>query len=1064
MDKEMFVTPDLGDTQLEAFHRLINRGSREEPNDSPGLEGTDQEIVSRSFGERYYIIEAFLNKGDAAYEPITYPSESYVPARLTRKRNTRVKKRTLYIGSTPSMSYQGTSVVNGIDRVTIHQISRSPGIYHKLARGHSGDPIYAAGTIISNWGGKSKIEPDSRNIIWARVRKRRKTTIQLLSLAMGSSAKQVCKHVCYPKGSNGTNESNAWSREHAISELYKLLYGTDEYPEFSDRPEEPRDKFSQPKFEIGEIGRINPNKKLDPDVPNKESLPLPRDASAAIDYSVGIEAGAGTTDDMDNPKNRRVRTAADLSQDQFRSASERPADFMRVVISRAQSRRVPTIRSLANSSPSLTTSKEFPGSHPLPQTLDHTNPSAQMAHRRKPSSLGPGGPARRAAGSQARDIHPSHHGRVCPIETPEGMNAGLISSSALHAGVDHRGYSASPFQRISGILRGEEVAAYYVLAEDEGYRITAGTALSVYPGGRVTQFTAARYRLEFVIIAWDHIHLRSIPPLQYPPVGAPPIPLSENNDANRTLMGSNMQRQAVPLLRSEKRIVGTGLEVQVAGGSSAALAPRGGKIDHTDGGVTALARGKDKIMDPTELVMYKSSNKHNCAHHKTGLRRDGSLRKGQITADGAGTEGGELALGRNISLAYMPWEGHNSEDSVLTGERPIFEGIHASIHIDKYEVESLVTLQGTAEVITSEVPHIDDYLPRHPDYGGLITPGSWAEPGDVLVGKPAPRRDPGESSIRAPESNLPQAIFGIDITTVRETRLKVPAGGRGRIIDVKWIRREDTSSNRVVHVYAPQKRETQVGDKVAGRHGNKGIIPKIMPRQDPPHPQDGTTIDMVSSPLGVPSRMNVGQIFERALGPAGHFLGRHHRIIPSDEKYERGAPRKLVYSEPYEASERTANPWLFELGNPGKSRLIDGRTGEVFERPITIGKAYMPKLVHQVDDKIHARSGGPYSRLTQQPLKGRSKQGGQRVGETEVRALEGFGVSNTLHEMPTMKPDHFDSRREVVSAIAAGEPVYGGPETTTPESLRLLVRELRCLAPDTDSAAVDKGPFLIKNG
>nr|UFP91554.1 RNA polymerase beta subunit [Selaginella erythropus] len=1062
-NKDMFVMPDLGEAQSEAFYRFINWGSMEELNDSPVIEDTDREMGLRPFGGRYYIVEPLSDKRDAVYEPIAYPSESYVPVQSTRKGEAWAEEQIVYIGSIPSTSPQGTFVVNGIDRVTINQISRSPGTHHKMERGPNGNPVYT-GTTIPNRGGKPKSEPDGNNRIWVRVRKKRKTPIQPPSLAMGPSTKDILDNVCYPDNYWEKKDNNVWSREHAVPESHKLSYGTDEYTELSDIFEESRQKSLQPRFETGEIGRTNLNKKPDPEVPKNEIFLLPKDVLAATDYLIGIGIGIGTLDDIDHLKNRRIRTVADLLQDQLRLALERLADSMRGGVSRAARRKnVPTMRSVVNSSLLLTTLKEFFGSHPLSQSLDQTNPLTQMVHKRKLSSLGPGGPTRRTASYQVRDIHPSHYGRVCPIETSEGTNAGLISSLALHAGVNHWGYLTSPFHRISGVLSGGGEVAAYVSAEDEGYRITTGTCLYVYRKDRGEQATAARYRQEFVTLAWDQIHLRSISPLQNFSVGASLIPFLENNDANRTLTGSNTQRQAVPLLRTDQCIVGTGLEGQIALDSwDTVIAARGGKIDYIDCERTILVGDGETI--ETELVMYQSSNNNTCVHQKpAGFGKGGFPMKGQVVAGTGAAKGGELALGRNILMAYMPWEGYNFEDSVLISERLIFEDIYTSIHIEKYEMEARVTLQGTAEIITRKIPHLDDYFLRHLDESGLVLPGSWVETGDVLVGKLTPRNP--EESPKAPESNLLQAISGIDVTTARETCLKVPTGGRGRIIDVRWIYPEDTSryKTRVVHVYVLQVREMQVGDKVAGRHGNKGIISKIVPRQDMPYLQDGTSIDMILSPLGVPSRMNVGQIFECVPGLAGYNLETHYRIIPFDERYEREASRKLVYSEIYEASEQTANPWLFELDNPGKSQLIDGRTGEAFEQPVTVGKAYMLKLVHQVDDKIHARSSGPYSRVTQQPLKGKSKQGGQRVGEMEVWALEGYGVSYILQEMLTMKSDHVRARRKVVGTLVAGEPVYdGGPaEATTPESFRLLVRELRCLALDLDLAVVEND--LVSN-
>nr|WCR30449.1 RNA polymerase beta subunit [Selaginella remotifolia] len=1054
--KEMFVMPGLGDIQLEAFYRFVNRGLREELKEFPRIENTDPEIEFRLFGERYYIMEPSISERDALYESTTYSSELYAPARLTRRgRKAGAGERTLYIGNIPLMSYQGTFVVNGIDRVIINQVLRSPGIYYDLERDSNGNLVYT-GTIISNWGGKLKLELDGRNRIWVRVRKRRKISIQLLLLAMGLDAREIRDNVCHPEIFGGTKASHIWSREQAVSEFYASLYGAEEYPESSDKSEELRGRFFQSRFEMGEIGRVNMDKKLDLGVPSKESFLLPKDVLAAIDYLIGIGIGIGTLDDIDHLKHRRVRTAADLLQDWCGLALERLADSIRVGI-RAR-RDVPTLGGIVNSSLLLTTLKEFFGSHPLSQSLDRTNPLTRMVHERKLSFLGPGGLTRRTAGSQVRDIHPGHYGRVCPIETAEGMNAGLISSLALYAGVDQKGSLTGPFQRVSGILLRGEDAAICASAEDyENYRIATGTSLCVYRRDRGEQVTAARYRQEFVTIAWDHIHLRNILPLQCFSVGASLIPFMESNDANRTLMGSNMQRQAVPLLKPRKCIVGTGLECQVALEYSGAAARRG-EVGYTDREVTeSSANGGDP--KDNESVPRRSPRKRTWMHRGTGLSLGGPFLGGQAAVGGGATEGGESALGRNVLVAYMPWEGYNFEDSVLISERLVSEDICTSIHINKYETEARVTLRGAAEVITGEVPHLDEYFLRHLDGGGLAIPGSWVESGDVLVGKLTPRNS---ESIRAPESNLLQALFGIDITTSRESCLRVPAGGRGRILDVRWIYPGDTSryTRGVVHVYVLQEREMQVGDKVAGRHGNKGIVSKIIPRQDLPYLQDGTPIEMILGPLGVPSRMNVGQIFECVLGLAGYFLGRHYRVAPFDERYERGASRKLVHSELREASDRTANPWLFELGNPGKSLLIDGRTGDSFGQPVTVGKAYMLKLVHQVDDKIHVRSNGPYSRVTQQPLKGRSKQGGQRVGEMEVWALEGFGISHVLHEMLTTKSDHFQARREIMNTVVAGEPVYE-METTTPESFRLLIRELRCLALNLDLAVIDES--LISN-
>jgi DNA-directed RNA polymerase subunit beta len=671
-----------------------------------------------------------------------------------------------------------------------------------------------------------------------------------------------------------------------------------------------------------------------------------------------------------------------------------------------------------------------------------------MVHKRRLSSLGPGGLTRRTAGFQVRDIHPSHYGRICPIETSEGMNAGLIGSLAIHAEINSLGCLESPFYKISNLPEKDQIFNLSA-GEDEDYRIATGNCLALDEHNREELVTPARYRQDFAAITWEQVQLRSIFPLQYFSVGASLIPFLEHNDANRALMGSNMQRQAVPLLETEKCIVGTGIEIQTALDSgSVTIAKIGGKIHYIDNDKITLS-GNHKIMN-TNLIIYQRSNNNTCIHQKPRVGNKKYIRQGQILADGAATSKGELALGKNILVAYMPWEGYNFEDAILISERLIYHNIYTSLHIERYEIEARMTSQG-GEKFTREIPHLDNYLLRHLDQNGIVSTGAWVEAGDVLVGKLTPQET--EETLRAPEGKLLQAIFGIQVANSRESCLKVPIGGKGRVIDVRSIFREDNSNDaRIIHVYILQKRKIQVGDKVAGRHGNKGIISKILARQDMPFIQNGIPIDMILSPLGVPSRMNVGQIFECLLGLAGDFLKKNYRVIPFDERYEREASRKLVFSQLHEASKQTTNPWLFEPDNPGKTRLFDGRTGDIFEQPITIGKAYMLKLIHQVDDKIHARSSGPYALVTQQPLRGRSRRGGQRVGEMEVWASEGFGVAYILQEMLTIKSDHIRARYEVLGAIITGEPIPK-PETA-PESFKLLVRELRSLALEINHATI----------
>ena len=1050
------MLPEFGKIQFEGFHRFIYKGLIEELSSFPKIQDADHEFEFRLLDKEYKSAEPLIKERDAVYQSNTYSSDLYVPTQLAQKRKRKTQKQTVFIGSIPLMNSQGTFVVNGVARVIINQILRSPGIYYNSELDHNGISIYTS-TIISDWGGRLKSEIDSKTKIWARISKKRKVSILVLLLAMGLTIKQVLDSVCSPKIfldilKKRKKKEQPQSTEDAIVELYKQLYCIGGDIVFSESiRKELQKKFFQQRCELGKIGRLNLNKKLNLKVPENEYFSLPQDILAAIDYLIKIKFGIGTLDDIDHLKNRRIRSVADLLQDQSKLALTRLENSVRQILRGATKRkRLPSPKSLVTPTPLIATFKEFFGSHPPSQFLDQTNPLTEIVHKRRLSSLGPGGLTRRTASFQVRDIHFSHYGRICPIETSEGMNAGLIASLAIHAKVNNWGSLESPFYKISKISE-EETLIYLSAGEDEYYRIATGNCLALDQDTQKIQITPARYRQEFLAIAWEQIHLRSIYPLQYFSVGASLIPFLEHDDANRALMGSNMQRQAVPLMKLEKCIVGTGLESQAALDSgSVIIAKQSGKILYTDGEkIDSIDINKKKTT--TFLTIYQRSNNSTCMHQKIQVTRQDFLKKGQILADGAATSKGELALGKNIPVAYMPWEGYNFEDAILINERLIYEDIYTSIHIERYEIKSRTTGQGP-EKITKEIPHLENSVLRHLDKNGLILLGSWAETGDVLVGKLTPQET--EESLRAPEGKLLQAIFGIQVATAKETCPKVPSGGKGRVIDVRWISKKENSSNyeKIIHVYIAQKRKIQVGDKVAGRHGNKGIISKILPRQDMPYLQDGTPVDMVLSPLGVPSRMNVGQIFECLLGLAGHFLKKNYRITPFDERYEREASRKLVFSELYEASTKTGNPWLFETENPGKSRLIDGRTGEIFEQSVTVGKAYMLKLIHQVDDKIHARSSGPYALVTQQPLRGRSRRGGQRVGEMEVWALEGFGVAYILQEMLTIKSDHIHARYEVLGAIITGEPIP--KPSTAPESFRLLVRELRSLSLELDHSVI----------
>nr|AVM84331.1 RNA polymerase beta subunit [Adenocalymma subincanum] len=1064
LGEAMSTIPGFNQIQFEGFCRFIDQGLTEELYKFPKIEDRDHEIEFQLFVERYQLLEPLIKERNAVYESLTYSSAFFVPAGLIWKTSRDMQEQTIFIGNIPLMNSLGTSIVNGIYRIVINQILQSPGIYYRSELDHNGISVYT-GTIISDWGGRSELEIDRKARIWARVSRKQKISILVLSSAMGSNLREILDNVYYPEiflsFLNDKERKKIGSKENAILEFYQQFACVGGDPVFSESLcKELQNKFFQQRCELGRIGRRNMNRRLNLDIPQNNTFLLPRDILAAADYLIGLKFGMGTLDDMNHLKNKRIRSVADLLQEQFGLSLVRLENVVRETIGKAIERKwIPTPQNLVTSRPLTIIYESFFGLHPLSQVLDQTNPLTQIVHGRKLSYLGPGGVRGRTASFPIRDIHPSHYGRICPIDTSEGINVGLIGSLAIHARMDHWGSLESPFYEISERSTGLRLL-YLSPGTDEYYMLAAGNSLALNQDIQEEQVVPARYRQEFLTIAWERVHLRSIFPFQYFSIGASLIPFIEHNDANRALMSSNMQRQAVPLSRSEKCIVGTGLERQAALDSGAlAIAERGGKIIYIDTDKILFSGNGDTLSIP--LVMYQRSNKNTCMHQKPQVRRGKCIKKGQILADGAATVGGELALGKNVLVAYMPWEGYNSEDAVLISERLVYEDIYTSFHIRKYEIPIHVTSEGP-ERITNKIPHLEAHLLRNLDKNGIVVLGSWVETGDILVGKLTPQMV--EESSYAPEDRLVRAILGIQVSTSKETCLKLPIGGRGRVIDVRLIPKMKKKGSifhlETIRVYISQKREIKVGDKVAGRHGNKGIISKILPRQDMPYLQDGRPVDMVFNPLGVPSRMNVGQILECSLGLAGGLLDRHYRIAPFDERYEQEASRKLVFSELYEASKQTANPWVFEPEYPGKSRIFDGRTGNPFEQPVLIGKPYILKLIHQVDDKIHGRSSGPYSLVTQQPLRGRAKQGGQRVGEMEVWALEGFGVAHILQEILTYKSDHIRARQQVLGTMIVGGVTIPNLEDA-PESFRLLVRELRSLALELNHFLVSEKNFQI---
>jgi DNA-directed RNA polymerase subunit beta len=678
--------------------------------------------------------------------------------------------------------------------------------------------------------------------------------------------------------------------------------------------------------------------------------------------------------------------------------------------------------------------------------MDQTNPLAELTHKRRISALGPGGLTRERAGFAVRDIHPSHYGRLCPIETPEGPNAGLINSLATHARVNEYGFIETPFWKVeNGVVIKSGDPIYLSADREDEVRVAPGDVATEDNGAIKADLIPVRYRQDFEKVPPEQVDYVALSPVQVISVATSLIPFLEHDDANRALMGSNMQRQAVPLLRPERALVGTGLETQVARDSG--MVP----ISRVNGTVVFVDANAIVVLDEDGeehthfLQKYQRSNQDTCLNQRPIVRNGDPVIVGQVLADGSACEGGEIALGQNVLIAYMPWEGYNYEDALLVSERLVTDDLYTSVHIEKYEIEARQTKLGPEE-ITREIPNVAEESLGNLDEMGIIRVGAFVESGDILVGKVTPK---GESD-QPPEEKLLRAIFGEKARDVRDNSLRVPGTERGRVVDVRIYTREQgdelpPGANMVVRVYVAQRRKIQVGDKMAGRHGNKGIISRILPREDMPYLPDGTPVDIVLNPLGVPSRMNVGQVFELLMGWAASNLDCRVKIIPFDEMHGAEKSQQTVTTFLTEAAKLEGKDWVYNPENPGKLVLRDGRTGLPFDQPVAVGYSHFLKLVHLVDDKIHARSTGPYSLVTQQPLGGKAQQGGQRLGEMEVWALEAYGAAYTLQELLTVKSDDMQGRNEALNAIVKGKPI---PRPGTPESFKVLMRELQSLGLD----------------
>ena len=1042
--------PDLVEVQRASFKWFLEKGLIEELESFSPITDYTGKLELHFIGSEYRLKRPRHDVEEAKRRDATFASQMYVTCRLVNKETGEIKEQEVFIGELPLMTERGTFIINGAERVIVNQIVRSPGVYFKDEQDKNGRKTFNA-SLIPNRGAWLKFETDKNDLLHVRVDKTRKINAHVLMRAIGLSDNDVLDKLRHPeyyqKSIESANDEGISSEDQALLELYKKL-----------RPGEPPSVsggqtllhsrfFDAKRYDLGRVGRYKINKKLRLTIPDAVRTLTPEDVLSTIDYLINLEldVGGASLDDIDHLGNRRVRSVGELLQNQVRVGLNRLERIIKERMTVGETESL-TPAQLVNPKPLVAAIKEFFGSSQLSQFMDQTNPLAELTHKRRISALGPGGLTRERAGFAVRDIHPSHYGRICPIETPEGPNAGLIGSLATHARVNEYGFIETPFWRVEeGIVHKSGDPIYISADIEDECRVAPGDVPTNSDGYITADLVPVRYRQDFEKVPPEQVDYVQLSPVQVISVATSLIPFLEHDDANRALMGSNMQRQAVPLLRPERPLVGTGLETQVARDSGMVPITRvNGTVTFVD--ATAIVIRDEQGTDHVHhLQKYQRSNQDTCLNQRPIVLQGDPVIAGQVLADGSACEGGEIALGQNVLIAYMPWEGYNYEDAILLSDRLVHDDLYTSVHIEKYEIEARQTKLGPEE-ITREIPNVAEESLGHLDEMGIIRIGAYVESGDILVGKVTPK---GESD-QPPEEKLLRAIFGEKARDVRDNSLRVPGTERGRVVDVRIYTREQgdelpPGANMVVRVYVAQRRKIQVGDKMAGRHGNKGIISRILPQQDMPYLPDGTPIDIVLNPLGVPSRMNVGQVFECLMGWASSHLDCRVKVVPFDEMHGAEKSKQTVQAYLEEAAKLPGKEWVYNPDNPGKIQLIDGRSGEPFDQPVTVGYAHILKLVHLVDDKIHARSTGPYSLVTQQPLGGKAQQGGQRLGEMEVWALEAYGAAYTLQELLTVKSDDMQGRNEALNAIVKGKPI---PRPGTPESFKVLMRELQSLGLD----------------
>jgi DNA-directed RNA polymerase subunit beta len=1000
---------------------------------------------------------------------MTYAQPLFVTAEFTNNETGEIKSQTVFMGDFPVMTPRGTFVINGTERVVVSQLVRSPGVYFERTIEKTSDKDIFSSKIIPSRGAWLEFEVDKKDFVGVRIDRKRKQSVTVFLKALGWTEDQILEEFGDFDSMRQTLEKDTVkTQDEALLDIYRKL-----------RPGEPPTKeaaqnlienlyFNAKRYDLAKVGRFKVNKKLGLELELSQSIITISDIVATLRYLVALHRGDLTMeygrevrvekDDIDHFGNRRLRTVGELIQNQVRIGLSR---MERVVRERMTTQDVEAItpQTLINIRPVVASIKEFFGTSQLSQFMDQTNPLSGLTHKRRLSALGPGGLSRDRAGFEVRDVHPSHYGRMCPIETPEGPNIGLIGSLATYGRVTAFGFIETPYRKVVKGRVTDQVD--YLTADEEDEHIIAQANAPLTDDNHFAEARVLVRRrggeVEYIIA--DEVDYMDVSPRQMVSVATAMIPFLEHDDANRALMGSNMMRQSVPLMRAEAPLIGTGMEFRAAvDAGDVVTATKAGVVTEVDAD-SVKVMADDGTYQTYSVSKFTRSNQGTSYNQKVVVSTGQKVEVGSVIADGPCTENGEMALGKNLLIAFMSWEGHNYEDAIILSQRLVQDDVLTSIHIEEYEVDARDTKLG-AEEITRDIPNVSEEVLADLDERGIIRVGADVVPGDILVGKVTPK---GETEL-TPEERLLRAIFGEKAREVRDTSLKVPHGESGKVIGVKIFESEEgfelpAGVNQLVRVYVAQKRKIQDGDKLAGRHGNKGVISKILPVEDMPFLEDGTPVDVVLNPLGVPGRMNVGQVLEMHLGwvaKTGWDLSgvdeawqKHMRAIGA----EQGEPGTRFATPVFDGALEDEISGLLGstlanrdgvqlIGKSGKAKLFDGRSGEPYPTPISVGYMYILKLHHLVDDKIHARSTGPYSMITQQPLGGKAQFGGQRFGEMEVWALEAYGAAYTLQELLTIKSDDVLGRVKVYEAIVKGENI---PEPGIPESFKVLIKEMQSL-------------------